>query len=308
MDETPIKAGRVKRRDKMKTAWCWPLYGEDDEVVFRFSPSHARAHVDKVLATFAGTLLSDGAPLYEQFTRSRPELVHAQCWSHTRRKFVEAETLEPNAVAEAFDLIGALYEVEAHIRDNELDVEQALAYRAEPARVGVDAFFAWCHEQCQRIELTPSNPLAKALRYAQAREGGALRIYLTDPPVAIDTNHLERALRPIPMGRNYDSPVIMQGCCQATPHEAGRDCRGLRLRFSGAAVIGGARAKGVSCGLEPCIIKGSVRRPKRGRRGGMLVVRSAAAGALVALVPSSPDWLRRKYASLQGFGDRATVL
>ena len=79
MNETPIKAGRGKRRDKMKTAWYRPLYGEDDEVVFTFSPSHARA-------TFAGTLLSDGAPVYEQFTRQRPALVHAQCWSHTRRK------------------------------------------------------------------------------------------------------------------------------------------------------------------------------------------------------------------------------
>ena len=29
----------------------------------------------------------------------------------------------------------------------------------------------------------------------------ALRVYLGDPSVAIDTNHLERALRPIPMGR-----------------------------------------------------------------------------------------------------------
>ena len=114
--------------------------------MFRFSPSYARAHVDKVLATFAGTLLSDGAPVYEQFTRQRPALVHAQCWSLTRRKFVEAETLEPNAVAEAFELIGVLYAVEAHIRDNELDAEQALAYRVEHARIGVDALFAWCHE------------------------------------------------------------------------------------------------------------------------------------------------------------------
>lgn len=200
MDETPIKAGRGKRKGKMKSAWYWPLYGEDDEVVFTFSPSHARAHIDKVLGNFTGTLLSDGAPVYEQFTRSRPELVHAQCWSHTRRKFVSAETHEPDAVAAALELIGALYAVEAHIRDNKLDAERALAYRAEHARVGVDAFFVWCHEQCQRIELTPSNPLSIAIQYAQAREG-ALRVYLTDPTVAIDTNHLERALRPIPMGR-----------------------------------------------------------------------------------------------------------
>ncbi len=28
-----------------------------------------------------------------------------------------------------------------------------------------------------------------------------MRLYLDDPAVPIDTNHLERALRPIPMGR-----------------------------------------------------------------------------------------------------------
>ena len=28
-----------------------------------------------------------------------------------------------------------------------------------------------------------------------------LKVYLSDPDVPIDTNHLERALRPIPMGR-----------------------------------------------------------------------------------------------------------
>jgi len=49
-------------------------------------------------------------------------------------------------------------------------------------------------------ELYPQNPLAKAVAYALEREAG-LRIYLGDPDVPIDTNHLERALRPIPMGR-----------------------------------------------------------------------------------------------------------
>ena len=46
----------------------------------------------------------------------------------------------------------------------------------------------------------PSNPLAKALHYAWQRQE-ALQAYLSDPDVPIDTNHLERALRPIPMGR-----------------------------------------------------------------------------------------------------------
>ena len=50
------------------------------------------------------------------------------------------------------------------------------------------------------MELTPTHPLAKAIAYAQARET-ALRVYLTDASVAIDTNHVERTLRCIPMGK-----------------------------------------------------------------------------------------------------------
>ncbi len=45
-----------------------------------------------------------------------------------------------------------------------------------------------------------SNPLTKALAYARAARGG-LEVFLTDPDVPIDTNHLERALRVIPVGK-----------------------------------------------------------------------------------------------------------
>ena len=64
----------------------------------------------------------------------------------------------------------------------------------------VDAFFDWAEAQLQRAALLPSSPLTKALSYALERRAG-LRLYLDDPAVPIDTNHLERALRPIPMGR-----------------------------------------------------------------------------------------------------------
>ena len=52
--------------------------------------------------------------------------------------------------------------------------------------------------------------MTKALAYARERRGG-LEVYLIDPDVPIDTNHLERALRAIPMGRNYPRSIIMQG-------------------------------------------------------------------------------------------------
>ncbi|MFT4562661.1 MAG: transposase, partial [Gammaproteobacteria bacterium] len=57
---------------------------------------------------------------------------------HTRREFVKAENHEPDAVAEALELIGALYRVEARIRDKKMNLAEALACRAAHAKPAVD--------------------------------------------------------------------------------------------------------------------------------------------------------------------------
>ncbi|MFV8836712.1 IS66 family transposase [Aquisalimonas sp. APHAB1-3] len=200
MDETPIKAGRNKAKGRMAQGWYWPIYGEADEVSFTYASHRGTRHVHEQLQGFAGTLLSDGYSAYARFAEATEGLTHAQCWAHTRRKFLAAEGAEPETVATALEHIRGLYRIEAAIRDRRLEPDKALAFRAEHARPRVDAFFAWVWEQRQREDLLPSNPLAKALAYAHEREG-PLRVFLGDAAVPIDTNHLERALRVIPMGR-----------------------------------------------------------------------------------------------------------
>ena len=64
----------------------------------------------------------------------------------------------------------------------------------------VERFFSWVDQKFEAQGLLPSNPFLRALAYARERREG-LEVYLNDPDVAIDTNHLERALRVIPMGR-----------------------------------------------------------------------------------------------------------
>lgn len=198
MDETPIKAGKAGK-GRLKTTWYWPVYGEADEVCFTWSPSRGSGHVKAQLGDFVGTLLSDGYAAYDAYARSRPEVTQAQCWAHTRRYFERAQGSDP-AAAQALELIGALYRIEAQIRDRNLAGEAKLAYRARHALPVVDAFFGWVHAQRQRIDLVNSAPLAKALVYADNHRA-QLQVYLGDPDVPIDTNHLERALRVIPMGR-----------------------------------------------------------------------------------------------------------
>ena len=48
--------------------------------------------------------------------------------------------------------------------------------------------------------LLPSNPFTKVAYYAIDRES-SLRVSLEHPGIQMDTNHLERALRPVALGR-----------------------------------------------------------------------------------------------------------
>ena len=199
MDETPIKASR-KSRGRMKTSYYWPLYGDRDEVVFPWFASRASPHVPAVLGEYRGTLLSDGYAAYARYVAQTGDVVHAQCWAHSRRHFVESETIEPELAAAALDQIGALYKQERKIADDQLSGEAKLAHRAEHSKPIVEAFFEWCEAQLQDQSLLPTSPFTKALAYALGRRA-ELSVFLGDPDVPIDTNHLERALRPIPMGR-----------------------------------------------------------------------------------------------------------
>jgi transposase len=199
MDETPIRAGR-KAKGKMKTGYFWPIYGDQEEVAFPFAPSRSKKVVEDLLRDFEGTLLSDGYQAYEHFAERRSKVVHAQCWAHTRRHFVKAEDVEPERVAHALARIRELYEHEETIRDRGLEGSKKLAFRAEHSKPVVDAFFSWVREELAASALLPTNPFTTAAHYALERRAG-LEVFLANPEVAIDTNHLERSLRVIPMGR-----------------------------------------------------------------------------------------------------------
>lgn len=201
MDETPIKAGRKKGkpRGKMKTGYFWPIYGDRDEVAFPFSPTRSHAVVPELLKGFSGTLVSDGYAAYDRYAGSMADVVHAQCWVHVRRKFVEAEAMEPRWAGEALDLIGTLYDLETRAQTLG-EPEKVLAHRREHSRPVVDAIFESLGRAQEEEVLLPSNPYTKAVSYAKEREA-ALRVFLDHPGVPLDTNHVERSLRPVAVGR-----------------------------------------------------------------------------------------------------------
>lgn len=200
MDETHCRTG-PDGQGGMKRSWYWPIYGEGDEVCFTWTLTRGHGHIIAQLGEdYAGTVVCDGHSAYIAYANKHEAVTLANCWAHLRRYFEKALDSEPAAANAALDYVAALYQIEELIRERDLDGAQKQALRSRAARPVVDAFFAWCGTQCQRLDLTPKSRLSTALTYAMNREA-ALRVYLDDPAVPIDTNHLERALRVIPMGR-----------------------------------------------------------------------------------------------------------
>ena len=186
MDETPIKAGR-KAKGKMKTGYFWPVYGERDEVSFIYCPSRGAQHVHTILGKPSDpgerVLLTDGYMAYKKYAQ-QTGIIHAQCWSHTRRLFFDAESVEPDLANQALDLIGVLYHHEERIRVEALKGEDKRQYRLEHARPVVERFFVWVDTALNDQGLLPSNPLTQALAYARERQVG-LEVFLTDPDVPL---------------------------------------------------------------------------------------------------------------------------
>ena len=200
IDETPIRYGR-KSKAKMKQGYYWPLYGEEDEIYFHFSPSRASKVVYDLLGDhYDGTLITDGYQAYEKYANKVKSATRAQCWAHSRRGFDKSLTSEPDCAEHTLRMISALYDIEQDIVDLNLRDSKKQDHRQKYSKPIVDEYFKWIDEQRLRTDLLNSDPYAKALQYSHDRER-AMRVFLDNPEVPIDTNHLERGLRPIPMGK-----------------------------------------------------------------------------------------------------------
>ncbi len=121
----------------------------------------------------------------------------AFCWSHVRRKFYELAQSGPAPIAtEALARIAELYRIENEIRGR--SPEERRAARQERSRPIIDALQPWLREKLALV--SQKSKLAEAIRYALARWAGPAH-FLDDGRVEIDSNVVERSIRPIALNR-----------------------------------------------------------------------------------------------------------
>jgi transposase len=116
---------------------------------------------------------------------------------HCRRRFYEIHRSTGSPLAdEALRRIGELYKVEAEIRGR--SAEERRTVRQERSKPIVDALHGWLTAQLERV--SGKSTLAEAIRYA-LRHWTGLVLFLEDGRLELDTNTIERAIRPIALGR-----------------------------------------------------------------------------------------------------------
>jgi len=118
-------------------------------------------------------------------------------WAHTRRKFFDVHEATGSPIADkALRRIAELYVIERSIRGRA--AEERRSVRDSRSRPLVEAMKPWLEAQLGRIP--GRSGLADAIRYTLSR-WPALCHFLDDGRIELDNNSVERAIRPVALGR-----------------------------------------------------------------------------------------------------------
>lgn len=202
-DDTPIPV-LDPGRGRTKTGRLW-VYARDDRpwrgpdppaAVYLYSPDRRSERPAAHLKQFKGIVQVDGYPGFERLPTGG-QIQLAACWAHARRKFYEVHQATGSPVAaEALRRIAELYAIEASTRGQTAERRQAA--RGIKSLPLVEAMKTWLEAELSRVP--PRGGVADAIRYMLVRWSALCR-FLDDGRIELDNNTVERAIRPIALGR-----------------------------------------------------------------------------------------------------------
>ena len=200
-DETPVIVGKrdSQGHKEYRKAYFWPVMSER-EIAFFYSPGRATKNLQSILKDYRGHVQCDGYCAYTKAARENPELVLAGCWAHARRKFVDAEKSAPETVQKALKYIKLLYRVERYARQRNFSPPELRYRRCRWSAKLLKHFKEYLQQVMARPEVLPKSLLCKACSYTLTR-WTELTEYTANPQLSIDSNEIERQIRPVTLGR-----------------------------------------------------------------------------------------------------------
>jgi len=228
-DETPVDVQAHDKRGKNHQSYLWQYGTPGGGTVFDFRMGRDREGPKKWLANFDGILQTDGYAAYDHDIGGS-KMVHAACWAHARRYFVDAIKLNKQDAASVriVALMDELFAIDARARDAKMDNSARAVLRLQEAPRLLDKI----HEQILAMSKTvlPKSAAGKACSYT-LRLWKRLTIFLQHPELELSNNIAENSMRGVALGRKN---WIHIGSKQAGPKVAAilsvvESCRRLKI-------------------------------------------------------------------------------
>jgi hypothetical protein len=228
-DETTIDVQMHDGRGKNHQGYLWQYGTPGGATIFDFRMGRGREGPSLFLEQFEGILQTDGYTAYDRGVGG-PKLVQAACWSHARRKFVDAIKLNQQDAASVsvVQVMDQLFAIDARARDEKMDhaARDALRQQEAPLLLGTiqDQIVAMSKN------VLPKSAAGEACAYT-LKLWNRLTCFLQYPELELSNNQVENSMRPIATGRKN---WIHLGSQQAGPKVAAilsvvESCRRLSI-------------------------------------------------------------------------------
>jgi transposase len=200
-DETRVQVLKEPDRDPSSQSWMWVQTGGPPDkpvILFDYSTSRAQEVPTRLLEGYRGYVMTDDYVGYNALA-AQAGVERLGCWAHARRKFVEAQKVQPKGKTGradiALNLINKLYGVERDLKDACDDRKTGRHERNLPVRAQLKSWMEKTQPQ-----VTSQNALGKVIGYL-ASNWNKLERYVEGGYLPIDNNAAERAIRPFVIGR-----------------------------------------------------------------------------------------------------------
>jgi transposase len=201
-DETRVQVLKEPDRDPTSQSWMWVQASGPPErpvILFDYTTSRAQEVPLRLLADYRGYLMTDDYAGYNALG-AQPGIERLACMAHVRRKFVDAQKVQPKGKAGRADvaltMINKLYGIERGLK--EMTEEQRFVGRQEQSLPVLSQLKNWLEKT--QPQVTAQSALGKAVNYL-ASNWSRLERYIEAGFLPIDNNAAERAIKPFVIGR-----------------------------------------------------------------------------------------------------------
>ena len=208
-DETPFQVLKERGKRATSNSFLWALRGGEAEhplLYYEYSPTRGGEVIERLLDGFQGFLQTDGYSGYDALGE-KPGVVHVGCFAHARRKFDEAlrgqgknakkkSGAKQSLARQGIGKINQLYGYERLWCD--ATPEERYALRQEKTKPKLDELRIWFEASIGRV--SPTSLTGEALKYLKGQWPKLVRV-IEDGRIALDTNAVERCIRPFVIGR-----------------------------------------------------------------------------------------------------------